>query len=336
MKKSPIKTLAVAASLVVSLALASCGSPSAGQGTETSAGTQGKKVTLLTVAQSCDYCAKHTEEFKRIAAEAGLDLTVIVNNFNAAEQAQQVNQVISTDPDAVVVWPADATAIIPSLVRLKRADIPVVVANSYPQTKDKSLWTAYTGPNDIANGEQAALAMIEGFKEKGYGDAGNVVALLGPLGTPPSIDRLKGFEDTLAEKAPGIKVIGTQPGNWDQTTSTSASAALFTQYGGKDLKGMYSEADNMLAGALVAADRAGIDAQKMVMVGHNCSIEGYTNIGAGDQYATVLQSPIEDGSLAANTVINVLENKPVKKDNFLVPRSIDKTNLSECDAAVGK
>ncbi len=295
-----------------------------------------KQVVLLTVSQTCDYCAKHTDTFKAAMAAAGVDLRVVVNEFNAAEQAQQVTQAISTKPDAIVVWPADARAIIPSLVRIKRAGIPVVVTNSYPQTDDTSLWTSYTGPNDVANGQAAARAMVAGFKAKGYGDSGNIVALVGPVGAPPTIDRLKGFEDEMAKLAPGIEVVGSQPGNWDQTIATAASATLFTQSRGDNIKGMYSEADNMMAGALVAAQRQGLDPSSLVMVGHNCSIEGYTNITAGKQYASVLQSPIEDADLAATATANILAGRPVKNIEYLVPRPIDKTNISDCKEAVGK
>lgn len=156
--------------------------PNAGGG---STDVKGKKVTLLTVAQSCDYCAKHTEEFKKVAEAAGVQVTVVVNDFNAAEQAQQVTQAISTRPDAVVLWPADATAIMPSLQRLKQSKIPVVVTNSHPQSDDDSLWNTFTGPDDYANGQEAAKAMIAGFKEKGFGDSGSVVIVEGVPGTPP-------------------------------------------------------------------------------------------------------------------------------------------------------
>jgi ribose transport system substrate-binding protein len=326
---------AAAIGLALSVSLAACGgggdsgsSASAGS----SGGAKGAKVTLLTVSQSCDYCATHTDEFKRIAKAAGIDLTVVVNEFDAAQQAQQINQAISTRPDAVVVWPADATAIQPSLARLKAAKIPTVITNSQPTGNDDSLWTAYTGPNDIENGKAAGQAMIAGLKAKGV-TAGNIAVVTGQPGTPPAIDRLKGFEGTLKADAPGLKVVGDQPGNWDQTQATSAAASLFTQFG-SNLQGVYAEADNMLAGALTAAKRARLN--ELVTVGSNCSIEGYDNIKNNSQYATVLQSPIEDGKLAAQTLVKVVDGDSVPKATYLKPKIITKKNLSDCAAAVGK
>lgn len=338
MKTTSMKRLAAALSLTSALFLAACGStptaaPSASGGSDD---VKGKKVTLLTVAQSCDYCAKHTEEFKKVAEAAGVQVTVVVNDFNASEQAQQVNQAISTRPDAIVLWPADATAITPSLQRLKQSKIPVVVTNSHPQSDDESLWNTFTGPDDYANGQEAAKAMIAGFKEKGFGDSGSVVIIEGVPGTPPAISRTKGFKDELAKSAAGITVAGSQPGNWDQTQSTSAAASLITQFGGKDLRGIYAQADNMLAGAIVAADRAGLKSADLAMVGSNCSIEGYTNIEKGVQYASVLQSPIEDGEYAAKAVLDVLSGKSVEKNQYLTPKTITKANLADCAAAVGK
>lgn len=298
-------------------------------------GSEGKKVILLTVDQSCDYCAKHTEAFEDMLEGTGVDLQVMVNDYDPAQQAQQVNQVIGADPDAVVVWPAGANAITPSLVRLQRAEIPVVVANSFPQAEDESLWDSYTGPDNHAEGAAAADAMVQGFESKGFGETGNVVVVTGQPGTPPAVERLRGFEERLSEVAPGISVVGTQPGNWDQTTATSAAAALLTQYRGPDLKGIYAQADNMLAGALVAAERSGIGPDDIVAVGQNCSIEGYTRIEDGAQYASVLLSPIEDGELAAKAVLDILNDKQVEKNIFIEPEIITTENLSDCDAAVG-
>ena len=246
-----------------------------------------------------------------------------INNFDPAEQANQIDQAIAQRPDALVVWPADATAIVPSLRKIKAANIPLVVTNSMPDPKFQSLWNIYTGPNDVANGETAAAVMKKGFEEKGYGPTGTIFVILGVLGTPPQIQRLDGFGKGLASIAPGVKISGSQPGDWDQTKATDAAAALFTQLG-DTVKGVYAEADNMLAGVIIAAQRAGRDPSKLVLVGSNCSIEGVKAIEEGVQYGTVLQSPVEDGTYAAQAVADLLDGKPVEKTRFLPHPAITK------------
>ena len=296
---------------------------------------RGSKVILLTVTEECSYCALHLRAFKQAAADAGLNLEVKINNYNAAEQASQVDQAIAEKPAAIVLWPADAGAIIPSLKKIKNAGIPLVLTNSQPDPKYSDLWEVFTGPNDIGNGELAGEAMIKGFAAKGFGDKGKVFIVEGVPGTPPQIQRSKGFEEVLAKQAPGIVIAGKQPGNWDQTKATDAAAALFTQVG-KETKGVYAQADNMLSGVIVAAKRAGIDPSSIVLVGSNCSVEGVNAIKDGTQYASVLQSPIDDGKYAAKAVVDLLDGKTQEKTIYLPHEIITKANVSDCDAAIGK
>jgi ribose transport system substrate-binding protein len=210
-----------------------------------------------------------------------------------------------------------------------------VITNSKPDEKYAEYWNVFTGPNDIGNGNSAAEAMIQGFAAKNLGDKGKIFIVEGVPGTPPQIQRSQGFEDVLGKKAPGITVAGKQNGNWDQTKATDAAAALFTQVG-PEVKGVYAQADNMMSGVIVAAKRAGIDPSKLVLVGSNCSIEGVNQINDGTQYATVLQSPIDDGKYAANAVIDLLNGKKLDKDIYLPHEIVTKANVADCNAAIGR
>lgn len=293
------------------------------------------KVILLTVSEECEYCSRHLQSFRKKAEEEGISLKVKITNFDPAEQASQVDQAIAERPDAIVLWPADASAIVPSLRKIKSAGIPVVVTNSLPDMKYSKFWDVYTGPNDKASGGSAAKAMEQGYKEKGYGDAGDVFLVIGVPGTPPQIGREAGFREGLASSAPGIQIKGAQPGNWDQTKASEAASALFTQFG-SSVKGVYAQADNMMAGVIVAAQRAGIDPSKLVLVGSNCSIEGVTAIESGTQYATVLQSPVQDGEYAAQAVADLLDGKKPEKVHYLPQQIITKANVNDCNSAVGR
>ncbi len=296
----------------------------------------GRSVILLTVTEECEYCAIHLRAFRERAEEAGLNLDVVINDFDAAQQAQQVNQALAQNPDAIVLWPADQNAIVPSLRRINDAGIPLVITNSLPPEEHEDLWDVYTGPNDITNGEQAARGFLQGVEQKDLGDEGNVFVITGVPGTPPAIQRLEGFRRVLEEEGPGIQIVGTAPGNWDQTEATNAAAGLFTAHGGPNLLGVYAQADNMLAGVITAARQRNIDPSSIVLVGSNCSIEGVQNIEAGDQYATVLQSPVDDGRYAAQAVIDLLAGEDPEDTQFLPNPVVTQENLDECDEAVGR
>lgn len=338
MKFSARRLLAGAALLTaLTLGATACAgtAPSPGSSGGTAEDIAGKKVTLLTVSQTCEYCAIHTEEIEAAAEEAGVDLSVVITEWDPAEQAQQVNQAISTRPDAVILWAADATAVVPSLARLKAAGIPVILTNTRPITDDTSLWNAYTGPDDTAYGRAAGEAMIAALGERGVSE-GTIAVVTGVPGTPGSIRRLAGFEEALESGAPNLAIAGTQPANWDQTQAIDATAQLLTLYGGDDLVGVYAQADNMLDGSIIALERGGYAPDQLTLVGSNCSIEGYTNIESSWQDATVLLSPYDDAEWAWDATVAVLRGESVENENFIPPLVITQDNLAECAQAVGK
>lgn len=335
--------LALTTAAVVTLGVAACGSSdssssSAGDGgapVKTTSDVSGKKVILLTVTPQCDYCARATRAFEDTAKSAGLVVEKKITNYDAAEQADQVNQAIAQRPDAIVYWPADATASIPSLNRMKAAKIPVVVTNSSPGERYSDLFNAFTGPNDTRLGELAAEGMIRGLQEKNGRAAGNIFVVSGQPGSPPAIQRLDGFKRTLAEKAPDVKIVGTQPGNWDQTQATTAADGLFTANASKNIVGVYAQADNMAAGVITSARRKGLTPSRLVIVGGNCQPEGLRNIRSGDQYSSVLQSPLDDGRLAAEAVVNVLSGRTQEHNDYLPAEVIVRANLDTCAEGVG-
>ncbi|MDO8211901.1 sugar ABC transporter substrate-binding protein [Conexibacter sp. CPCC 206217] len=338
--------LALTAVAAVALAGAGCGSSDSDSGSSSSSGAggsavkttadvAGKRVILLTVTPQCDYCARATRAFEAGAARAGLSVEKKITNYDAAEQADQVNQAIAQRPDAIVYWPADATASIPSLNRMKAAKIPVIVTNSSPGEDKQDLWNAFTGPNDTTLGELAADAMIRGLEQKNGRAAGNIFVVGGQPGSPPAIQRLAGFERILKARAPDVKIVGNQPGNWDQTQATTAADGLFTANANKDIVGVYAQADNMAAGVIVSARRKGLDPARLVIVGGNCQPEGLRNIRSGEQYASVLQSPIDDGDLAARAVVNILSGREQPHNEYLPAEVITKANLATCAEGVG-
>ncbi|RWR34570.1 LacI family transcriptional regulator [Sinirhodobacter populi] len=298
------------------------------------AGAEGAKVILLTVTEECEYCALHQRAFLKTAQAAGVSVEVKITNYDAAEQASQVDQAIAQRPDAIVLWPADSSAIIPSLRKIKQAGIPLVITNSEPDTKYSQFWDVFTGPDDTGNGSAAAEAMAAGLKARGE-ESGRIFMIEGVPGTPPQIKRSKGFEEGLAANAPDVKIAGRQNGNWDQTRATEAASALFTQMAG-NVQGVYAQADNMMSGVIVAAQRAGLDPANLVLVGSNCSIEGVKAIEAGTQFATVLQSPIDDGAYAAKAVIALLDDTLDTREMLLPHRIITRENVSDCDEAIGR
>lgn len=333
-----LRLLAAIVTGALAVMLAGCGGGDTGEsGASASGDVRGKKVTLLTVTEQCDYCSRYLQTVRSAASKAGLDLDVKITDYDAAEQARQANQAIAARPDAIILWPADAAAAVPSIKRIVGAKIPLVISNSEPVDQQAvSEANTFTGPNDLENGKRAAEAMIAGLKARNESLQGDVVVVSGVPGNPPTIRRTQGFNEVLKQKAPGLRVAATQPGDWEQAKATTAASGLFTQTSRRDVKGLYAQNDAMAAGAIVAARRRNIDPSDLVIVGSNCTIEGVRGIESGAQYASVLQSPIDDGGYAVDSVVKILRGEEVPPKRYLPDTIITKDNVSDCNAAVGR
>jgi ribose transport system substrate-binding protein len=274
------------------------------------------KVILLGADDVCAYCAAYNTAAQQHAKAEGIDLKIVTNKFDAAQQAAQVDQAIAQKPAAIVLWAIDGTALLPSMHKIQRAGIPLLLTDVLPDQKYSNLWLQYSGVSDDAMARAGAHLMVEGFKAKGFGTSGKIIELTGYVGQAQVITRQHAFEDELAKIAPDIKVVGVQAGNWDQGTATTAAAGLFTKFG-KDVKGVYAQEDLMAAGAIVAAERAGLDPSKIVIVGSGCEPVGVELLKNGKLYGTVLQSPIDEAQYAIDSASQVLSDKKLDKVRYI-------------------
>ncbi|WP_321893211.1 sugar ABC transporter substrate-binding protein [Paraburkholderia tropica] len=281
----------------------------------------GAKVILLGADDVCGYCAAYNTTAQQYAKQKGLDLKLVTNKFDAAEQAAQVDQAIAQKPAVILLWAIDGTALLPSMHKIQRAGIPLLLTDVLPDQKYDNLWVQYSGGNYEAEGRAAAHLMVDGFKARGLGTTGDIIEITGYTGQAQSISRQKGFQDELAKIAPGIKVVGIQPGNWDQGTSTNAAAGLLTKFG-KSIKGIYAQEDAMAAGAIVAAERAGLAPSQLSVVGIGCEPVGVELLKSGKLYGTVLQSPMDEAHYTINSAIDLLNGKKLDKLRYVPMPSV--------------
>lgn len=286
------------------------------------------RVSLLMPTQSTGYWARYLTAFQAEAERLGLDVDLKGNNYSAAEQSSQVDQTLAQRPDVIVLVPVDSSALVPSIRKIHQAGIPLVISNSQPDEQYSEFWEIFTGPDDIANGQTGAEALVRGLDERKLPHEGEIFLIEGVLGTPPQIQRTAGFEQRLSEIAPDIKIVGKLPGDWDAVKSAAAASALFTQH--KNVLGVYSHDDDMMKGVITAAQRQGLDPSKLVLVGHNCNPSGLAAIKAGEQYATVGQSPFDDGAFALRAAADLLKGNSGEKVRYLPHPAVSASNITDC------
>lgn len=300
----------------------------------------GDKVTLLSLTPSCATCANLTKSAAKAMEEAGISVTTATSEFGgAAEQIGEFNQALSTNPNAIVIWPTDTTSIIPDLERAKQTnpETKIIITTYRPETEEEGLYAAYIGANDQGLGASQAKAMVEGLESIGKPVEGGVLEIEGAPGAFTTIERKKGFDEELAKIAPKLKIVGHQTANWESTEATTTTSALISKNAGKNIVGIFAHSDVMLNGSILAATRAGMTPGKdFIAVGIDCDIEGYDNIKAGKQYATGLWDPFLIGKTTGDIAVEVLEGKEVPLETEVPTPEIKKANVSECDAALEK
>jgi len=307
--------------MITGLAVAACGSGSGGSGGGSGSGSS-KKVYALISGTNVPYLATYADTLKQQATSLGLELTVLSADFDASKQAQQFDQAIAAKPAAIIVAAVDATAVVPSLLKAKQANIPVVASNTGVAADGVAYTKGFTGPNDELEGQQAAKLMAQATN-----GTGSVAIVEGALGTTAQINRTKGFTEQLAQSAPNVKILDKQTGSWDQAKSRTAAAAFITRYGSK-LTAIFGEDDTTAAGVAQAVADAGKTGQIKV-VGLGGSKQGLDGVKNGSIFGTIIQSPKQDATLAAQAAANVVNGKSIPASTYLKPIIVTKSNVDQ-------
>lgn len=271
----------------------------------------GKKVALLVLGINTPYLPPYMETAKKGFADAKISLSVFDANFDAALQASQMDDAIAQNPDLIVLFPLDVKAMSPGIKKAFDKGIPILVDNNQVVKDDEKYTVAYVGPNNYQEGVLAAELMNDALSGQG-----KVVVIEGAPGQEAQIQRLKGFEDSLAKLNSKIEILAKQTANWVKADATKVMEDFLVRY--KDLNGLYAEDDTMAVGGWVAINEAKIEKGKIKIVGVGGSKEGLAAIKDGVMYGTVLQSPVFEAKLVLEKSFEIL-SKGLKAGEKLDP-----------------
>ncbi len=240
------RSRAITASLGIALIVAACttgggnGSPSGGSAGEGSY-TMGVSNTLTNNGWREEMiCSINAQAL--VSGEVA-SLSINHRDTDAAGQLEDIRNLIAEEPDAIIVNPADRSAIDDALAEATEAGITVVAVDQ-AVTED----SAYVISNDQ---EQYAYLGATWLFEK-MGGSGDVVYMRGIAGAAADDDRDKGFQRALAEN-PDINVIFESQTNWDQATGTQQFNDFLAT--GDNYDGIWTSGiDNVIVQAMLDAD----------------------------------------------------------------------------------
>lgn len=273
------------------------------------------------------YQTTYEQAFEEAAEKAdNVEAVVLDAGGDVARQIAQVKNLIQQQVDVIIIWPTDGRAVVPVVKRAQEAGIPVVVTNSNIAEAGQPFIAAFSGPNNIQQGAYAAEMMCDQL-----GGKGQIVQITGQPGYTTAIERQKGFEDRLPEVCPDVKILDSQPGDWNREKAQRVMEGFLTRY--DDIDGVYAADDNMGVGALNAAKSVG-RADEIVFIGATNFAVGYEAMARGEYHGSVYQSPREDARNALKIAIAVAQGKEVEKMSYFETPKITPENMDEFDKPV--
>jgi ribose transport system substrate-binding protein len=309
--------------LFAASALSACGSDSA----NSAAGGGTKVYALLPQGTDQPYGTEYLKAMKAEADKEGLDLTITNSQYDADKQASDCQVAVAARPDLIILWPAVADTVRPCLERAKAAGIPVTVTNSDVKEEDKSLTAGYSGPDTYGQGAASAEIMCELADGKDI----NILQVEGLTGNTTAINRKAGFEETIEKNCPNVKIIASQPGDWNKDDSQTVTSEMLTAAGAKNVQGIYAADDTMVAGAIDALKSQGLDVKKMLITSIGNTKLGNPLVVNGELDGTVFQSSAWDGQNAVTLAAKVLGGEEVEEDLFMPSVKVTEANASDAE-----
>jgi ribose transport system substrate-binding protein len=222
-------------------------------------------------------------------------------NGSADKQVPQMEDLLSQQPDAIILVPMGRAALSAPVDRAMAQGVPVILCASGVETDN---FITEVGTNLF----DAGAGMAE-FVVKELGGKGNILQMNGIPGVDTAEIMAQGAVATWA-KNPDIKVLDTQYGNWSTADAKKITEQWVAKYG-KEINGIWSGGAQMSQGIIEAFNDAGMPVPP---IGGGEYANGFLRLVkennikfAGWQYPNAMVRVCIDAAL------DTLAGKPVKR-----------------------
>ena len=225
------------------------------------------------------YYARMGDGAKRSAEELGINLTWVSAQFNGDIEGQiaVVETEIIKSPDAIVLVPMNATALIPKILEANSAGIPVITADTRAEEGLAQIET-FVGLDE----KQSFMGMARYVVEQ-LGGKGKIAILEGFCGSSTAELRLEGMKEVFGA-AEGIEIVASISADWDQEKGLKASEDILEAH--PDVDAIIGSNDLMALGAVQAVKSAG-KLDQVLVVGDDAIPSALAALRSGELDATI-------------------------------------------------
>ncbi len=219
-----------------------------------------------------------------------------------SRQIEIVDSMINGRMDGIVLAPTEATALVRSVERAAQQGIPLTIFDSGVNTED---YVSYVSTNNYQAGVLGARKLAELI-----GNKGKIVMVKMVPGSSSTMEREKGFEDTLAKEFPEIEIADARYCMSDRAKALEVSENMLTAH--SDLDAMFASAEPATVGAAKAV-RGRQLGDKVLLVGFDFSDTIEQDLKDGVTDALVVQDPFQIGYTAVKTITQALNGETPEK-----------------------
>ena len=234
-------------------------------------------------------------------------------------QVQQIDSLVDSGIDLLIVAPNQVKTISPAIDRAYDKNIPVIV---FERKTSSQKYTAFISADNYEMGR----VMGEYIVSRLHGQ-GNVLELKGLEGSSPAIERHHGFMDAIKDE-PGIKVVGSLQGDWTEPTAYEMTKQWLTDHKDARVDLVFGANDRTAMGARKAMEDTSQSSPHQTLY---CGIDGLPGENGGIQ---LVRDSLLDASYIYPThgdqlielAVNILEGKPYDKEKMLMSALVTRDN----------
>jgi len=258
------------------------------------------------------------KQFLKYGAEYGFEVQTLDAKGDTQAESQIVSNAIAQKFKVVFVNPNDINAIVPSLMKAKKAGLIVGMFSSDLAPANQKYRDFFAGVNDTMAGEQAAAAFIKAFP-----NGAKIVEIGGQAGHDAQIKRHDGFNKTIK----GTKIENVDYKACTQWATDQALAIMENMIvkHGKEIQGVFVHWDNGATGVIQAAKAANLN--NLFIVGVDGNRAGYVQVKDGGQAVSIAQDFTAMAKKELELARDVLAGKKVQPVNFVPLAVIDKDSV---------
>jgi ABC-type sugar transport system substrate-binding protein len=289
-----------AVAAISTLVLAACGSSSP---SKTSSSAKGKSVELIVGNASDPFYVTMECGAEQEAAKLGVKLTTAgPTSFTPTLQKPIIDEVEVSKPAALLVAPTSSTSLDPDLTRIKDNGTKIIFVDT--SSSDMSLGLSRISSNNILGGQLAAqnLGTLLGGK-------GTVAVISMAKGISTTDARVQGFEQEMASKYPGIKLLAEQ--NDVDATPTQATSFIEADITSTpSLAGVFA-ANTVTAQGVAAGLEHASKIGKVKMVSFDAEPPEMQMLKYNVAQVIIAQEPALEGQDGVEQAVNAIEGKSV-------------------------